>query len=131
MSSAVKELEHCVRELNFRGVEINTNVFGLDLDDPILTHLPDLVIGGAKTDDLGPITVRHLLGMTTGLAMDGSYEAPPATKWMYNTPVYSQLSEILQISLHRALTRQQEPRPHRRVRVFRGGKDPQRALRSR
>jgi hypothetical protein len=26
------------------------------------------------------------------------------------TPVYSELSEILQISLHRALTRQQEPR---------------------
>jgi multiple sugar transport system substrate-binding protein len=26
------------------------------------------------------------------------------------TPVYSQLSEILQVSLHRALTRQQEPR---------------------
>jgi ABC-type glycerol-3-phosphate transport system substrate-binding protein len=27
------------------------------------------------------------------------------------TPVYSELSEILQIALHRALTRQQEPRP--------------------
>lgn len=27
------------------------------------------------------------------------------------TPVYTQLSEILQISVHRALTRQQEPRP--------------------
>jgi multiple sugar transport system substrate-binding protein len=27
------------------------------------------------------------------------------------TPVYSQLSEILQISLHRSLTRQQDPRP--------------------
>jgi multiple sugar transport system substrate-binding protein len=27
------------------------------------------------------------------------------------TPVYSQLSSILQVSLHRALTRQQEPRP--------------------
>ena len=27
------------------------------------------------------------------------------------TPVYSQLSEILQVALHRALTRQQEPRP--------------------
>jgi multiple sugar transport system substrate-binding protein len=27
------------------------------------------------------------------------------------TPVYTQLSEILQIALHRALTRQQEPRP--------------------
>jgi len=27
------------------------------------------------------------------------------------TPVYIQLSEILQISLHRSLTRQQDPRP--------------------
>jgi multiple sugar transport system substrate-binding protein len=27
------------------------------------------------------------------------------------TPIYSELSEILQIALHRALTRQQEPRP--------------------
>ena len=27
------------------------------------------------------------------------------------TPVYTQLSEILQVSLHRALTQQQEPRP--------------------
>jgi hypothetical protein len=26
------------------------------------------------------------------------------------TPVYSQLSSILQVSVHRALTRQQEPR---------------------
>ena len=33
VSSAVEELEHCVREYGFRGVEINTNVFGLDLDD--------------------------------------------------------------------------------------------------
>src|SRR3712207_8693817 len=29
VSSAVRELEHCVRELDFRGVEINTNVVGL------------------------------------------------------------------------------------------------------
>src|SRR3954449_6312758 len=34
VSSAVAELEYCIRELDFRGVEINTNVFGLDLDDP-------------------------------------------------------------------------------------------------
>ena len=27
------------------------------------------------------------------------------------TPVYSELSQILQVSLHRALTRQQDPRP--------------------
>ena len=29
VGSAVKELEYAVRELDFRGVEINTNVFGL------------------------------------------------------------------------------------------------------
>jgi CubicO group peptidase (beta-lactamase class C family) len=42
------------------------------------------------------ITVRHLLGMTTGLAMNGSYEAPPTTKWMYNTPVSSKIVQILE-----------------------------------
>lgn len=32
--AAINELKRCVRELDFRGVEINTNVMGLDLDDP-------------------------------------------------------------------------------------------------
>ncbi len=32
--AAVAELEHCVTELGMRGVEICTNVNGLDLDDP-------------------------------------------------------------------------------------------------
>lgn len=34
VDAAVAELEHCVTELDMRGVEICTNVNGLDLDDP-------------------------------------------------------------------------------------------------
>ena len=40
----------------------------LGLDDPILTHLPELVIGGAE--DLGGITIRHLLTHTPGIDGD-------------------------------------------------------------
>jgi ABC-type glycerol-3-phosphate transport system substrate-binding protein len=51
-------------------------------------------------------------------ALDGALEVPPADALRIIeravprpvTPVYTQLSEILQVSLHRALTRQQEPR---------------------
>jgi len=50
-------------------------------------------------------------------ALDGALEVPPADALQIIersvprpvTPVYTQLSEILQVSLHRALTRQQEP----------------------
>jgi CubicO group peptidase (beta-lactamase class C family) len=42
------------------------------------------------------ITVRHLLGMTTGLATDGSYEAPPGTRWLYNTPIYAKSVQIVE-----------------------------------
>jgi CubicO group peptidase (beta-lactamase class C family) len=34
--------------------------------------------------------------MTTGLKMDGSYEAPPATKWLYNTPIYAKSVQIVE-----------------------------------
>jgi multiple sugar transport system substrate-binding protein len=51
-------------------------------------------------------------------ALDGALEVPPVEALRIIegavprpvTPVYTQLSEILQVSLHRALTRQQEPR---------------------
>src|SRR5687768_4261827 len=33
VDAAVEELTRCVREHDFRGVEINTNIMGLDLDD--------------------------------------------------------------------------------------------------
>jgi multiple sugar transport system substrate-binding protein len=50
-------------------------------------------------------------------ALDGALEVPPADALRIIeravprpvTPVYTELSEILQVSLHRALTRQQEP----------------------
>ena len=67
----------------------------LDFDAPVSRYL-GAGWSKASAEQEAAITVRHLLGMTTGLAMDGSYEAPPATKWMYNTPVYSQLVRVLE-----------------------------------
>jgi len=54
-----------------------------------------------------------------GGALDGALTVPPADALRVLeravprpvTPVYTELSEILQVSLHRALTRQQGPRP--------------------
>jgi CubicO group peptidase (beta-lactamase class C family) len=67
----------------------------LDFDAPVARYL-GAGWSKASAEQEAAITVRHLLGMTTGLAMDGSYQAPPATKWMYNTPVYSKLVQVLE-----------------------------------
>ena len=40
--------------------------------------------------------MRHVLGMTSGLKTDGTYEAPPATKFLYNTPIYAKTVQILE-----------------------------------
>jgi aminocarboxymuconate-semialdehyde decarboxylase len=60
VSSAVAELEYCVRELDFRGAEINTNVFGLDLDDP--RYRPFF----AKAEELDVMVLVHPNGFTHG-----------------------------------------------------------------
>jgi aminocarboxymuconate-semialdehyde decarboxylase len=68
---AVEELTRCVRELDFRGVEINTNVMGADLDDarfrpffaaaeeldvPVLLH-PNGFTGGERLNNFYLINV--------------------------------------------------------------------------
>jgi aminocarboxymuconate-semialdehyde decarboxylase len=67
VSSAVAELEHCVRELDFRGVEINTNVFGLDLDDP--RYRPFF----AKAEELEIVVLVHPNGFTNGERLQRYY----------------------------------------------------------
>jgi CubicO group peptidase (beta-lactamase class C family) len=37
------------------------------------------------------ITIRHLLTMTSGLDDDLEFEAPPGTRWYYNSTVYSRV----------------------------------------
>ena len=67
VSSAVAELEYCVRELDFRGVEINTNVFGLDLDDP--RYRPFF----AKAEELDVVVLLHPNGFTQGERLQKYY----------------------------------------------------------
>ena len=50
----------------------------------------------ATAEQEAAITVRHVLGMTTGLKTDGTYEAAPGDKWFYNTPIYAKTVQILE-----------------------------------
>jgi len=50
----------------------------------------------APRDKEAAITVRHLLGMASGLGIQLGYEAPAGTRWLYNTPAYGQLGKVLE-----------------------------------
>ena len=66
---AVQELEHCVKKLGLRGVEINTNVNGLNLTDPSL----GLEKFFAKANELGIVLFMHPLGFTQGDRLRNHY----------------------------------------------------------
>jgi aminocarboxymuconate-semialdehyde decarboxylase len=66
---AVKELEYCVKKLGLRGVEINTNVNGLNLTDPTL----GLEKFFAKANELGIVVFMHPLGYTQGERLRNHY----------------------------------------------------------
>ena len=55
---AVAELEHCVKKLGLRGVEINPNVNGMELSDPRL----DADVGGRATVFAGELAELPLAG---------------------------------------------------------------------
>jgi aminocarboxymuconate-semialdehyde decarboxylase len=67
VSSAVAELDHAVGELGFRGVEINTNVVGLDLDDR--RYRPFF----AKAEELDIVVLVHPNGFTHGQRLTKYY----------------------------------------------------------
>ncbi len=66
---AVQELEYCVKKLGMRGVEINTNVNGLNLTDPSL----GLEKFFAKANELGIVVFMHPLGYTQGDRLRNHY----------------------------------------------------------
>ncbi|MEZ5365965.1 MAG: serine hydrolase [Bryobacterales bacterium] len=66
----------------------------LALDDTVSQHL------GAGWSKATPereaqIKLRHLITMTSGLDEKLEYEAPPGTKWRYNTTAYQQTMRVL------------------------------------
>src|SRR5262249_50240317 len=57
-NEAARELERCVRQLGFKGVEILTNVNGAELSDPAFTPF------WRKAEELGALVVLHPLGFS-------------------------------------------------------------------
>jgi aminocarboxymuconate-semialdehyde decarboxylase len=66
---AVRELEYAVKVLGLRGVEINTNVNGLNLTDPQL----GLEKFFAKANELGTVVLMHPFGFTEGGRLTNHY----------------------------------------------------------
>ena len=66
---AVIELEHCVRKLGLRGVEINPNVNGIELSDPRL----NLDKFFSKVEELGVVIFMHPSGFTQGERLTDHY----------------------------------------------------------
>ena len=66
----------------------------LKLSDPVDKHLG---VGWSKAprEKEAKITLRHLVTMSSGLKIDLGYEAPPGTKWKYNTPAYSRSLQVV------------------------------------
>lgn len=59
----------------------------LQLDDPVSKHL-GVGWSRASTEQESKITLRHLISMSSGLNEGLTYQAPPGTKWKYNTDAY-------------------------------------------
>lgn len=66
---AVQELDHAMGRLGLRGVEINTNVNGLNLTDPALGLDPFF----ARANALGAVVFLHPVGFSEGARLTNHY----------------------------------------------------------
>jgi len=66
-AAAAAELERCVRELGFKGVQVLTNVAGRELSDPAFAPF------WAKAEQLGVLVVLHPNGFTHGERLSRYY----------------------------------------------------------
>jgi aminocarboxymuconate-semialdehyde decarboxylase len=66
-SLAIEQLEHAVRKLGLRGVEISTIIAGRELADPMFEPF------WAKVEELGCIVFVHPFGTTLGTRLDRHY----------------------------------------------------------
>lgn len=74
----------------------------VDIDKPVAAYIGE---GWSKAprEKEAAITVRHLLGMASGLDKQLRYEAPAGSRWFYNTPAYGQLGPVLERATGRKL----------------------------
>ncbi len=66
-NEAAKELERCMKKLNFKGVEILTNVAGRELSDPAFSPFWE------KAEELGALVILHPNGFTEGRRLSRFY----------------------------------------------------------
>lgn len=66
-NEAVKELERCVKELGFTGVEILTTIAGKELSDPAFAPF------WSKAEELGVLVMLHPMGFTEGARLTRFY----------------------------------------------------------
>ncbi|MGB7576678.1 MAG: amidohydrolase family protein, partial [Pseudolabrys sp.] len=66
-NEAAKELEHCIKTLKFKGVEILTNVAGKELSDPAFAPF------WKKAEELGALVIIHPNGFTEGQRLSRFY----------------------------------------------------------
>ena len=66
-NEAAKELEHCMKTLGFKGVEILTNVAGKELSDPAFAPF------WKKAEELGALVIIHPNGFTEGQRLSRLY----------------------------------------------------------
>lgn len=67
----------------------------LSFDDTVSQWLGDGWANG-EPDEIGQISLRHLMSMTSGLDDKLVPEAPPGTRWRYNTPAYQNVLRVLE-----------------------------------
>src|SRR4029453_4787615 len=66
-TEAAKELEHCMKSLKFKGVEILTNVAGKELSDPAFARFWE------KAEELDALVIIHPNGFTEGQRLSRFY----------------------------------------------------------
>jgi len=66
-NEAAKELERCIKQLGFTGVEVLTNVAGKELSDPAFAPF------WKKAEELGALVMIHPLGFTEGSRLTRFY----------------------------------------------------------
>jgi len=67
----------------------------MQIDEPVSSYLSP-GWSRATREQEAPITVRHLLTMTSGLANDLTFQAAPDAVWRYNTNAYQQLPVVVE-----------------------------------
>jgi CubicO group peptidase (beta-lactamase class C family) len=66
----------------------------LKIDDRVSQYL-DVGWSRATQQQEQAITIRHLITMTSGLTVRGTYEASPGSKWRYNTTVFAKSMDVV------------------------------------